>query len=43
LGGGFQDRVSLCVSGCPRTHFVDQTVLRLRDLPASVFLTQCLS
>jgi hypothetical protein len=31
----FGDRVSLCSSGCPRTHFVDQAGLKLRDLPAS--------
>jgi hypothetical protein len=31
----FQDRVSLCSSGCPGTHFVDQAGLKLRNLPAS--------
>jgi hypothetical protein len=31
----FQDRVSLCSSGCPRTHSVDQAGLELRNLPAS--------
>jgi hypothetical protein len=31
----FQDRVSLCSSGCPGTHFVDQADLELRNLPAS--------
>jgi hypothetical protein len=31
----FQDRVSLCSPGCPGTHFVDQAVLELRNLPAS--------
>jgi hypothetical protein len=31
----FRDRVSLCSPGCPRTHFVDQTGLELRNLPAS--------
>jgi hypothetical protein len=31
----FQDRVSLCSSGCPGTHFVDQAGLELRNLPAS--------
>jgi hypothetical protein len=31
----FQDRVSLCSPGCPRTHFVDQADLELRNLPAS--------
>jgi hypothetical protein len=31
----FQDRVSLYSSDCPRTHFVDQAGLELRNLPAS--------
>jgi hypothetical protein len=31
----FRDRVSLCSSGCPGTHSVDQDVLELRNLPAS--------
>jgi hypothetical protein len=31
----FRDRVSLCSSGCPGTHFVDQTGLELRNPPAS--------
>ena len=31
----FQDRVFLCSSGCPGTHFVDQAGLELRNLPAS--------
>jgi hypothetical protein len=31
----FQDRVSLCSPGYPGTHFVDQTGLELRNLPAS--------
>jgi hypothetical protein len=31
----FRDRVSLCIPGCPGTHFVDQASLELRDLPAS--------
>jgi hypothetical protein len=31
----FRDRVSLCSLGCPGTHFVDQTGLELRNLPAS--------
>jgi hypothetical protein len=34
-GGGFRDRVSLYSPGCPGTHFVDQTGLELRNLPAS--------
>jgi hypothetical protein len=31
----FRDRVSLCSSGCPGTHFVDQAVLKLRNPPTS--------
>jgi hypothetical protein len=31
----FQDRVSLCIPGCPGTHSVDQADLELRNLPAS--------
>jgi hypothetical protein len=31
----FRDRVSLYSPGCPRTHFVDQAGLELRNLPAS--------
>jgi hypothetical protein len=31
----FRDRVSLCISGCSGTHFVDQAGLKLRNLPAS--------
>jgi hypothetical protein len=31
----FRNRVSLCSPGCPGTHFVDQTGLELRNLPAS--------
>jgi hypothetical protein len=31
----FQDRVSLCSSGCPGTHFVDQAGCELRNPPAS--------
>jgi hypothetical protein len=36
----FQDRISLCSLGCPRTHSVDQTGLKLRDLlvTASIML-----
>jgi hypothetical protein len=30
----FRDRVSLCSSGCPGTHFVDQAGLKLRNPPA---------
>jgi hypothetical protein len=30
-----QDRVSLYSPGCPRTHSVDQTGLKLRNPPAS--------
>jgi hypothetical protein len=29
-----RDRVSLCSLGCPGTHFVDQTGLKLRNQPA---------
>jgi hypothetical protein len=38
----FWDRVSLCSSGCPGTHSVNQAGLRLRDLPASAFSSQVL-
>jgi hypothetical protein len=31
----FWDSVSLCSTGCPGTHSVDQTVLELRNVPAS--------
>lgn len=31
----FWDRVSLCSSGCPRTHSIDQNSPKLRDPPAS--------
>jgi hypothetical protein len=31
----FRDRVSLCSSGCPGTHSVDQAGLELRNSPAS--------
>jgi hypothetical protein len=31
----FRDKVSLYSPGCPRTHFVDQAGLKLRNLPAS--------
>jgi hypothetical protein len=31
----FRDRVSLYSPGCPGTHFVDQAVLKLKNLPAS--------
>jgi hypothetical protein len=30
-----RDRVSLYISGCPGTHFVDQAGLELRNPPAS--------
>jgi hypothetical protein len=33
--GGVRDRVSLCIPGYPRTHFVDQAGLELRNPPAS--------
>jgi hypothetical protein len=31
----FRDRVSLYSPGCPGTHFVDQSGIELRNLPAS--------
>jgi hypothetical protein len=31
----FRDRVSLCSSGCPGTHSVDQAGLQLRNPPDS--------
>ena len=31
----FFDRASLCSSGCPGTHFVDQADFELKDSPAS--------
>jgi hypothetical protein len=31
----FQDRISLCSPGCPGTHSVDHTGLKLRNPPAS--------
>jgi hypothetical protein len=34
-GRGVPDKVSLCSPGYPETHSVDQTGLKLRDLPAS--------
>jgi hypothetical protein len=33
----FQDRASLCSSGCPETHSVDQAGLELRNPPAPAF------
>jgi hypothetical protein len=33
----FLDRVSLYSPGSPRTHCVNQTGLKLRNLPASAF------
>jgi hypothetical protein len=33
----FRDRVSLYSPGCPRTHFVDQAGLELRNPTASAF------
>jgi hypothetical protein len=35
LGGGVQDRISLCSLGCPSTHSGDQAGLKLRALSAS--------
>ena len=37
LEGLFQDRVPLCISGCPGTHSVDQAGLELRNPPVSAF------
>ena len=34
----FRDRVSLCSSGCPGTHSVDQASLELRNPPVSASL-----
>jgi hypothetical protein len=31
----FQDRVPLCIPGCPGTHSGDQTGLEIRNLPDS--------
>ena len=31
----FGDRLSLCSSGCPGTHYVDKADLELRNSPAS--------
>jgi hypothetical protein len=36
----FLDRVSLCSPGCPGTHSVEQTVLELRNPPASASQVQ---
>jgi hypothetical protein len=33
----FQDRVSLCSSGCPGTGSIQQTGLEFREPPASAF------
>jgi hypothetical protein len=38
----FRDRVSLCSSGCPGTHSVDQAGLELRNPPASASASQVL-
>ena len=35
---GFGDMVSLCTTGGPGTHSVNQASLELRDLPASASL-----
>jgi hypothetical protein len=37
-----RDRVSLCGSGCPGTHFVDQAGLELRNPPASASASRVL-
>ncbi|ERE92375.1 serine/threonine-protein kinase Nek1-like protein [Cricetulus griseus] len=36
-GGSGEVKISLCIPGCSRAHFVDQTDLKLKDLSASVF------
>jgi hypothetical protein len=33
-----QDRISLCIPGCPGTHSVNQAGLELRNSPASQVL-----
>jgi polyferredoxin len=38
----FQDSVSLCSSGCPGTHFVDQAGLELRNPPTSASASRVL-
>ena len=38
FGFVFQDRVSLCSPGCPGTHSVDQTGLKIKDAPTSASL-----
>jgi hypothetical protein len=38
----FRDRVSLYSPGCPRTHFVDQAGLKLRNPPASASASRVL-
>ena len=35
---GCWDKISLCRTGCPETHSVDQAGLELRDPPASASL-----
>jgi hypothetical protein len=37
-----QDRVSLCSSGCPRIHFVDQAGLKLTEIHLSLPASQVL-
>lgn len=34
----FLDRVSLCISGCSGTHYVDQAGLELTEIYLSLFL-----
>jgi hypothetical protein len=33
----FRDRFSLCIPGCPGTHFVEKACLELRNLLASAY------
>jgi hypothetical protein len=37
----FSETGFLCIPGCPGTHFVDQAVLELRNLPASTSSKAC--
>ena len=38
----FQDRVSVCSAGCPKTHSIDQAGFEFRNLPASASASQVL-
>jgi hypothetical protein len=39
----FQDRVSLCSSGCPENHYKDQVTLKLLEICLSLPLEQKLA